>query len=101
MPGSRLDADHPENGVLIPCRNTNAGCSNDWSTWFIGSRTQWNVTADTYLGLDVLYQRLTTATTGSALNNSPYFDPSAEIRVQNGNMDNWSARFRVHKDFYP
>jgi hypothetical protein len=21
-PGSRLDADHPENGVLIPCRNT-------------------------------------------------------------------------------
>ena len=24
MPGSRLDADHPENGVLIPCRNTSA-----------------------------------------------------------------------------
>src|SRR5665213_2760141 len=23
--GSRLDADHPENGVLIPCRNTR-GC---------------------------------------------------------------------------
>ncbi|WP_249152365.1 DUF736 family protein, partial [Bradyrhizobium liaoningense] len=22
IPGSRLDADHPENGVLIPCRNT-------------------------------------------------------------------------------
>ena len=22
MTGSRLDADHPENGVLIPCRNT-------------------------------------------------------------------------------
>src|SRR5258708_27086578 len=24
-PGSRLDADHPENGVLIPCRNTIGG----------------------------------------------------------------------------
>src|SRR3954471_14149641 len=24
VPGSRLDADHPENGVLIPCRNTRA-----------------------------------------------------------------------------
>src|SRR6266852_5763322 len=24
VPGSRLDADHPENGVLIPCRNTAA-----------------------------------------------------------------------------
>jgi hypothetical protein len=22
VPGSRLNADHPENGVLIPCRNT-------------------------------------------------------------------------------
>ncbi|MHC2760843.1 transposase InsO family protein [Bradyrhizobium liaoningense] len=26
IPGSRLDADHPENGVLIPCRNTAAFC---------------------------------------------------------------------------
>ena len=25
VPGSRLDADHPENGVLIPCRNTGMG----------------------------------------------------------------------------
>jgi len=24
FPGSRLDADHPENGVLIPCRSTNS-----------------------------------------------------------------------------
>ena len=24
-PGSRLDADHPENGVLIPCRFTHPG----------------------------------------------------------------------------
>jgi len=24
-PGSRLDADHPENGVLIPRRNTGCG----------------------------------------------------------------------------
>src|ERR1700716_3383726 len=26
VPGSRLDADHPENGVLIPCRNTVMDC---------------------------------------------------------------------------
>jgi Porin subfamily len=28
------------------------GCSNDWSSWWIGSRTQWNVTKDFYLGVD-------------------------------------------------
>ncbi|MEY9234874.1 hypothetical protein ABIF68_003336 [Bradyrhizobium japonicum] len=32
IPGSRLDADHPENGVLIPCRNTTSflGVLQDW-----------------------------------------------------------------------
>jgi Porin subfamily len=36
----------------------NPGCSNDWTSWWIGSRTQWNVTKDFYLGLDVAYQKL-------------------------------------------
>ena len=33
-----------------------AGCDNDWSTWYVGSRTQWNVTKDFYMGVDVMYQ---------------------------------------------
>ena len=35
-----------------------AGCDSDWQTWWLGSRTQWNVTKDFYLGLDVMYARL-------------------------------------------
>src|SRR6266567_2045671 len=35
IPGSRLDADHPENGVLIPCRNTSAACIG--SSWALQS----------------------------------------------------------------
>ena len=31
IPGSRLDADHPENGVLIPCRNT-LRVVGEWTT---------------------------------------------------------------------
>ena len=34
------------------------GCDNNWSTWWIGSRTQWNVTKDFYMGVDVLYSKL-------------------------------------------
>ena len=37
------------------------GCNNDWSTWWIGSRTQWNVTKDFYMGFDVLYSKLNSA----------------------------------------
>ena len=34
------------------------GCNMDWSTWWLGSRTQWNVTKDFYMGFDVLYSKL-------------------------------------------
>ena len=27
-----------------------AGCDNDWNTWWVGTRTQWNVTKDFYMG---------------------------------------------------
>ena len=31
----------------------NAGCDNNWNWWWVGTRTQWNVTKDFYMGLDV------------------------------------------------
>ena len=81
-----------------------AGCDNDWQTWWIGSRTQWNVTKDFYLGLDVLYQKLSSATIGV----SPTLGPQAiATNTVNGALalktdpDNVSVRFRVHRDFYP
>ena len=33
-----------------------AGCNNNWSTWGVGSRTQWDVTKTFYLGVEVLYR---------------------------------------------
>ena len=36
----------------------NAGCDNNWPAWWIGSRTQWNVTKDFYMGVDVAYPKL-------------------------------------------
>jgi Porin subfamily len=79
------------------------GCDLDWNTWWVGSRTQWNITKDFYMGLDVMYSKLESATAfvsgGTAFSltpnglgggTSPKTDP-----------DNWSVRFRVHRDFYP
>jgi hypothetical protein len=76
-----------------------AGCNNNWSTWWLGSRTQWNVTKDFYLGLDVMYAKLRSADVGNdtallAANGIGSFVPKID-------PDNWQFRLRVHRDFYP
>ena len=70
-----------------------AGCDNNWSTWWLGSRTQWNVTKDFYLAVDVMYSKLQTAQTlaTAPVVGGPTF----------ADMDNWALRFRVHRDFMP
>jgi hypothetical protein len=71
------------------------GCDMDWSTWWVGSRTQWNVTKDFYMGVDVLYSKLQTAD----INPGTVVTSSAPLGVTD--VDNWMFRFRVHRDFYP
>jgi hypothetical protein len=66
------------------------GCDNNWSSWWLGSRTQWNVTKDFYMGVDVLYSKLSTATNAAV-------QPVALTSSQ----DNVAIRFRVHRDFMP
>ena len=39
----------------------NPGCDMNWNQWWVGSRTQWNVTKDFYMGLDVAYVKFDTA----------------------------------------
>jgi hypothetical protein len=67
--------------------------SNDWSTWWLGTRTQWNVTKDFYMGLDVMCAKLNSA----ARLGSAAIGGAANV----SDVDNWQFRFRVHRDFYP
>jgi hypothetical protein len=77
-----------------------AGCNNNWNTYWVGTRTQWNVTKDFYLGLDVMYQKMESATlAGGALTSPVTLANSGATNVSN--EDNWSFHFRAHKDFYP
>jgi hypothetical protein len=79
------------------------GCDMDWSIWGLGLRTQWNVTKDFYLGLEVLYANLqsasvsggTVALAGAGLGTKPAGAYSVS------DQDTWAVRFRAHKDFYP
>ena len=79
-----------------------AGCDNNWSQWWLGSRTQWNVTKDFYMGVDVLYQKIEGASSANGL------VPTGVVPVGTNTLprvvsaeDNWQVRFRVHRDFYP
>jgi hypothetical protein len=74
------------------------GCDNDWQTWWLGSRTQWNVTKDFYMGLDVLYSKIMTADLNAPGAAGTSFLAAGQ---HTGDVDNWMFRFRVHRDFYP
>jgi len=95
--------------TLAPIATANVGCDMNWQTWWVGSRTQWNVTKDFYMGVDVLYQKLQSANIGSGLvtNGVPGLVIANRALLVGGgtaqgeDIDNWSFRFRVHRDFYP
>jgi hypothetical protein len=79
---------------------TLAGCDMNWSTYWVGSRTQWNVTRDFYLGLDVMYARLQSASTPGNVAPATFAPASSGVTTVS-DMDNWQFRFRAHRDFYP
>jgi hypothetical protein len=43
-------------------------CDNNFNVWTIGTRTQFNIDSNTYLGLDVVYEKLETGLAGMVAN---------------------------------
>jgi hypothetical protein len=81
-----------------------AGCDNDWQTWGIGSRTQWDVTKTFYLGVEVLYQNLHSAQTGTGSVIGPAGFASYAFggaTANEANASNWTVTVRAHRDFLP
>jgi hypothetical protein len=88
-----------------------AGCNNNWQAWSLGSRTQWNIDPSTYLGLDIAYTRVQTMGTANGL--LPLAAAATTVSLATtvcqvssqtcttSDQGVWSARFRVHRDFYP
>ncbi len=85
------------------------GCDNNWKTWWIGTRTQWNITSDFYMGVDLLYSKLNGGSTpdGTLPRFTGNFETCNSAGGPNGtpcftkDVDNFAVRLRVHKDFYP
>jgi hypothetical protein len=81
-----------------------AGCNMNWSTWFLGSRTQWNVSKTFYMGVDVMYESLQSAklpgTTTAGAATPGGFASGGALGIES-QASNWTVRFRAHKDFLP
>jgi len=90
------------------------GCNNNWSVWGASTRLQWDVTKSFYLGVEVMYNHMNSAssatgvvpgTTSLGLYPASFPAPGpggpATVAV-GGSVENaWSATVRMHKDFLP
>ena len=79
-----------------------AGCNNNWSTSFVGSRLQWDVTKSFYLGIEGIYDHMDSATitpSGTLPTGSPLALGGATVVEPHANV--WTVSVRMHKDFLP
>jgi len=81
------------------------GCDPSFSSWNLGSRTQWDVTKGLYLGVDVIYTRLKSAQTGGAntftTTQASTLNGISPATYTVGDQSAWMAAFRIHRDIVP
>jgi hypothetical protein len=76
------------------------GCNNNWNHWTVGTRTQFNVDSQTYIGVDVIYEVLDQNNTG--VTPATYgFAPQPIGSRTFSDQSAWIAEFRMHRNFYP
>jgi hypothetical protein len=86
---------------------TGVPCSNNWSTWAVGSRLQWDVTKSFYIGVEALYEVLDSAKSGCATIAacgtpiSSVAIAGSEATLSESSSSAWAFTARVHKDFLP
>jgi hypothetical protein len=88
--------------TFTPAQIARGDCNNNFNFWTLGSRTQYNFTPWFYVGFDVFYNKLETASNGATTTFSALTGaakPTAFYAIQN--QDNYAFRVRVHRDLVP
>jgi maltoporin len=86
----------------LPGTSGIAACDQDFNWWGVGSRSQWNITPWFYVGVDVLYQKIESASNGAIVTYTAAAGtakPTALYAIQN--QDNVGIRVRLHRDIVP
>ena len=79
------------------------GCDLNSQYWVVGSRSQWNITKDLYMGFDVLYSKLNSGklNTAGSYTAAAGNGVAASSLYTTGNLDAVSAAWRIHRDIVP
>jgi len=88
--------------TFTPAQIARGDCNNNFNFWTLGSRTQYNFTPWFYVGFDVFYNKLETASNGATTTFSALAGaakPTAIYAIQN--QDNYAFRVRLHRDIVP
>jgi hypothetical protein len=79
-----------------------AGCNNNWGYYAAGSRLQWDVTKTLYLGVEVLYNHVQSASTPTGtIGDYALSGAGLASGNPNGSENNWAVTARIHRDFVP
>jgi hypothetical protein len=115
--GSYIDISRPDNLNTAMCASglfgggstaaggRAAGCDLDSSQWNIGTRSQWNITKDLYVGIDLIYHKVNAATFNAAgtatLTAGALAGKAASASYTTGDIDTFAATWRIHRDIVP
>ena len=101
--GGRACVEPVEGAIWPPVAvgtGANNSCSPNFSFYQIGTRTQWNVSKDFYMGVDVAYTHLNTAYKGITTNANPLiYSVSGRTLTSMDDQSNWSGIFRAQYNF--
>ncbi len=79
---------------------TPGSCNMNFAVWNIGSRTQWNIDSQTAMGVDIVYQRINSATFGGNTTVAGLGTQPTAVRSVS-DQGSWMGQFRIHRNFYP
>jgi hypothetical protein len=105
--GSYIEVTHNATAVALICGTGGiwgaggvaGGCNPNWSSYVIGSRTQWEPVRGWIIGVDLLYSYLKTATPSAGTLLPASGAQPATDRV--GNQSAWVFTFRTQRNYHP
>jgi hypothetical protein len=95
----KVDYDTTATGLLNASLGQAAGTSQDFSWWAIGFRNRWKPVKNLMLGVEVMYSKLETASSGVTQVLAPGGAKPTQAYTF-GDIDQWHGIFRVERYFY-
>ena len=87
-------------GFTAAAGTSQSSCNNNWNYWNVGTRTQWNIDSQTYMGVDIVYTNTQTANGGIVASIPQIATQPTAVRTFS-DQSAWIGQFRVHRNFYP